>query len=234
MKTVQREIRRSLETHVDEKYRDKIRVLVPSGSPILGVRVPTIRTLVKPFHDDHPDLTVEEVCELVSVQFAGKCREEMLFGIFLLVRFKKTLTPSLWPDISAWIDCIDNWEVCDQLAMNIAAPLASRAPALVLELVKWTRSDNPWRRRFAVACSAALNQRGRSLAAETLKVCAGLLDEKDAGVRKAVGWALREACKSDQLAVFDLLHENRTQMSRTILREGAQKLSSQQRADLGL
>lgn len=103
VKTHQAEIRQTLEAHVDREYLAKIRELVPSASPILGVRVPAIRLLVKPFHDRNSGLTLAEACGLVGRQFAGRCREEMLFGVFLLVRFKKALTTDLWPEIDSWL-----------------------------------------------------------------------------------------------------------------------------------
>jgi 3-methyladenine DNA glycosylase AlkD len=39
----------------------------------------------------------------------------------------------------------------------------------------------------------------------TLKICAHVMTEKDAGVKKPVGWALRQATKSDPKAPYDFL-----------------------------
>jgi 3-methyladenine DNA glycosylase AlkD len=231
VKALRAEVRRALQAKVDAAYLQKIRELVPSGSPILGVRVPEIRELAKSFAARRP-LGVDEVCALVDEQFAGRCREEILFGLFWLARFKKQLPPQLWSRIDRWIDCIDNWETCDQLAKGIAGELLARDLALVADVKKWARSPNPWRRRFAVAITTELNQKGRSDAEPALAVCKHLLTEADANVQKAVGWALREACKSDEPAVFELLRSQTVHPK--ILREAAQKLTAAHKRALGV
>lgn len=58
------------------------------------------------------------------------------------------------------------------------------------------------------------------------------MTEKDAGVKKAVGWALREASKSDPEAVYRFLLEWKTTAERRILNEGSQKLSADQRKSI--
>ena len=57
----------------------------------------------------------------------------------------------------------------------------------------------------AIIATAALNQKDRENAAPTLKICAHVTTEKDAGVKKTVGWALREATKSNPKAPYDFL-----------------------------
>ncbi|NUP13301.1 MAG: DNA alkylation repair protein [Polyangiaceae bacterium] len=226
------EIRASLEASADPEYRAKISRLVPTGAPLLGVTVPRIRELAKLFRPKTKMLDAGGVLSLVEGQFDGRCREEMLFGTFVLVDHKRTLKDVLLPAIDRFIELIDNWEVCDQLAMNVAAPMVAADPKLSRELVRWASSANPWRRRFAVATAAALNQKGRSLVRETLDVCACLLQDGDPSVQKAVGWALREACKCDEEAVYNLLLERREQVAPRILREGATKLSESRRSSL--
>jgi 3-methyladenine DNA glycosylase AlkD len=51
-------------------------------------------------------------------------------------------------------------------------------------------------------------------------------------VQKVVAWALREATKSDETAVFDFLKHWKNKASRKILREGPQKLSANLKAAL--
>ena len=218
------QIRRELEALADRKYLAKIRQLVPGPMEIIGVRVPAIRALAR----QHPELGVDDV----DAAFARHCREEMLLGVFVLARSRERLVPALWPRIDAWIDAIDNWEVCDQLAMNVAAPIVAGQPALARVLVTWARAKSPWRRRFAVACAAALNQGGRRFPAEALAVCAEVLADEDPGVRKAAGWALRETCKTDPAGVFALLQARRASVHPRVLREGSEKLSAAQRMRL--
>ena len=62
----------------------------------------------------------------------------------------------------------------------------------------------------------------------------GFYADRDKGVQKAVGWALREACRSDAAAVFALLKKHQAAMPRAVLRESARKLSASRRAALGV
>ncbi len=105
---------------------------------------------------------------------------------------------------------------------------------LVDELVALTGSANPWQRRFALATAAVLNHKGRSHPAETLRICLPLLNDPEATVRKAVGWALKEASKRDEKAVFAFLQTHRAAMPAGILREAASKLSPGQQEMLRL
>src|SRR5205085_2859236 len=106
----------------------------------------------------------------------AECREEMLFATFLLGRFKAGFEAAHWRSVDGWIDGIDNWEVCDQLAMGVAGEMIGRAAGpqrerWVRDLEKWAAAKNPWRRRFAVATTTVLNQKGRSDAQPALRIC---------------------------------------------------------------
>jgi 3-methyladenine DNA glycosylase AlkD len=231
-RALQIEVQQLLKSKVDKKYLEKIRELVPSQFPILGVRVPEIRALIRPFQANHKALDFQSVCKLVDLQFESHCREEMLFGIFLLIRFKKNFSSALWQKIDSWIEYIDNWEVCDQLAMNVAGEILANDLSLLNQAAKWTKSSQVWRRRFAVASVTVLNQKGRQFTDETIRICKPLLNDEVNTVQTAVGWALREVCKHNSKAVYDLLFANRKKMNPKILRESSQKLSASQRKTL--
>jgi 3-methyladenine DNA glycosylase AlkD len=69
-----------------------------------------------------------------------------------------------------------------------------------------------------------LNHKGRAQPELTLRVCHPLLADPEPLVRKAVGWALREASKKAETRVFEFLLEQREQMPASVLREAAEKL----------
>jgi 3-methyladenine DNA glycosylase AlkD len=73
----------------------------------------------------------------------------------------------------------------------------------------------------AIIATAALNQKDRENAAPTLKICVHVMTEKDAGVKKVMGWALREATKIDPKAVCDFLISRRAEAKRRIPNEGS-------------
>ncbi len=227
-----REIRRRLESHSDRTYLSKLKELVPTGAPLLGVRVPIIKGLANTFHSEHKNLTMEDVGQLLNWFCKDRCREEILFGVFLLARFKRHFSLFHWKYVRAWVEAIDNWETCDQLAMNVAGELVARDLSLVEHLVEWTKSQNPWKRRFAVATTSVLNQKGRSHPQETFRVCEPLMNDADPMVQKAVAWAVREASKKDEPAAFVFLKRCKNKAHPRVFREGCQKLTSRHRAFL--
>ena len=217
---------------IDSAYLAKISQLVPTAWTILGVRVPELRKLANELDKTYDAMGVPEIAALLDAAFAERCREEVLVGIFWLTKKKRQLTAALWPHIDRWLDHIVDWEMCDQLATGVGAVIVDGNLALVDELVTWTHSENEWRRRFPAALASALNQKGRAHVAETLRICDPLLQDTSAMVRKAVGWALREASKADTEAVFRFLWHRRATISRGLLRESAQKLAPVRQAEL--
>jgi len=216
---------------VEPDYAAKIQKLVPSQWHVLGVRVPKLRALAADLKKHHPRVLTEDLILLVNLTFSGRCREEVLCGLFwLAASIKKEPASALWGAIDGWIKQIADWEICDQLAMGVAAPIVDANPRRVADLVDWTGSPNHWRRRFTVATAAALNQKGRSNVNATLQICAELLQDDEPLVRKAVGWALREASQKEPRAVFGFLYEQRDFAERSILRGGSEKLEAEQRA----
>lgn len=230
IRSLRQEIRKSLDANSDSAYLEEMKGFVPGAGAMIGVRVPVLRELVKKFNREHKEVTLELACQLLTEFCKKRCREEILFGVFMVASFSRKLIPemlpALWKHINEWVDCIDNWETCDQLAMHVSGEIVAKDPSLTNDLVEWARSDNKWRRRFAVATTTVLNQKGRRLVKETLAVCEPLMTDADPIVQKAVGWALREATRSDEDAVFAFLKRWKGKANRRIFREGAQKLSA--------
>ncbi|MEZ4709143.1 MAG: DNA alkylation repair protein [Caldilineaceae bacterium] len=236
MTTSTPQLRQEIQTHltplIDPAYLANISQLVPTAWTILGVRVPELRTLAAELNKTHKTVGALDIAAFLDVAFAARCREEVLVGIFWLTKKQRHLTDALWPHIDQWLEQIVDWEMCDQLATGVGAVIVARNLALVDDLAAWTQSDNEWRRRFPAALASALNQKGRAHAAETLRICAPLMQDPSPMVRKAVGWALREAGKADEAAVFHFLQRHRGTTPRGLLRESAQKLTPAHQAEL--
>lgn len=230
--TIHQHVQMFIQEAIDAAYHATIQELVPTGWKIHGVRVPQLRTLAAELYKQNKSMRAEEVSALLDEAFVAKEREPVLVYLFWLAQLKRQLTPQLWPHIEQWVDQLADWEVCDQLAMGIAAPLVSQHLSLVNDLAIWAQSPNLWRRRCAVATAAALNQKGRAHVAETLRICAPLLNDPEALVRKAVGWALREASDHDTAAVYAFFTLHKTKIARTVLNEGSKNLTEAQRTAL--
>jgi 3-methyladenine DNA glycosylase AlkD len=136
----------------------------------------------------------------------------------------KRISALPWSRLEPWLEALDNWETCDQLASNVSGAIVAANLGLMEQVVALTGSDNRWKRRFALATAVELNHKGRSQPELTLQVCHPLLADPEPLVRKAVGWALREASKKAETRVFEFLLEQREQMPASVLREAAEKL----------
>lgn len=223
------DIRRRLQALAEPAYREQLATTIGTRDGVIGVRVPAIRAALADFVAEQPDLTPDDAIALMDQAARTTVREEMLFATFLLAKFQRKLPKALLDRIDRWIDSVKNWESCDQLAMNVAAPLVAREIEEVERLITWAGSDNPWRRRFALATTAALNQKGRKFPAETLQICELLIDDANASVRSAVGWAIREACDSDEKLAIAFLHRHAKRMPRSVLTQASKKLPADTR-----
>lgn len=183
--TIEADLRARLPALVDSAYLAQITRLVP-GAKLLGVRVPALRTLARELDRDH---ALDDAAAIALLHRLAKrrVREELLVGVFLIAQRKKRIASVTWKDLDSWVDAIDNWEVCDQLAMGIAKyRLAGEAD--IDRLVSWATSKNLWRRRFAVAtvATAGLSKR------DVERVLAPVAGDREPMVKKAVAWARRE------------------------------------------
>ena len=156
----------------------------------------------------------------------------MLVGIFILGRFGKKVSQITWIRIQSWLDTLNNWETCDQLASNVVGAVVAANLTLVDQLLELTASSNPWKRRFALATASELNHKGRTHPKETFRICEPLVGDTEPTVRKALGWALKEASKHAPDQVFTFLLSHRDKIHSSALRDAAEKLSPDQKTQL--
>ncbi|MSO64735.1 MAG: DNA alkylation repair protein [Alphaproteobacteria bacterium] len=224
-------IRAALVEAADPRYRTQIERLVP-GIRTIGVRVPRIRAIVAGFAKAHRAFDFASARALLDTCGASASRDEMLTGLFLVGRHKRVLPGLAWPRLAVWLKAVDNWEACDQLAMGVAAPCIAGNPALFAKLLGLTTNQNHWARRFAVATAAALNQKGRAMHEEALRVCEPLLADPEPMVEKAVTWAIREVSRKEPALALAFLRRHRAGLSLRTLRAAAAKLPAKDRAAL--
>lgn len=218
------EVRARLKARAEPAYREQLATTIGTRDGVIGVRVPAIRAALAEILAEHRDLTADDAIALMDHAARSAVREELLIATFMLAKLQRKLAPAVLDDIDRWIESVNNWETCDQLATNVAAPLVARDIAEIERLATWAGSDNPWLRRFSLATAAALNQKGRKFPAETLRICELLIEDADVNVRKAVGWAIREAYDSDAKFATAFLRRHAKRMPRSVLTEASKKL----------
>lgn len=122
---------------------------------------------------------------------------------------------------------LDSWYGVDTFAPLVAGP-AWREGQIPDSLIhRWARSKNLWRRRAALVCTVALNNKargGQGDAARTLAVCELLVADREDMVVKAMSWALRELAKRDPQAVRAFVQKHEDKLAARVKREVGNKL----------
>ena len=187
------EIRKDIIALSDAETKEKV-IRLTSGAKCYGVTVPKLRGLAKEYKKKR-NMDFAEILNIAKNFFENENREEILFAIFLLALYKKEKLQISWNTVLQWLDHLDNWETCDQLSSCITVDILLKKSNFVEDLATLAKSDNLWKRRFAVATMANLNHGGRQFKEETQAIVKLLQNEKEPMVKKAIIWALKEINK---------------------------------------
>ncbi|MFF2272834.1 DNA alkylation repair protein [Agromyces sp. NPDC058136] len=203
----------------------------------IGVAVPKTRAIVRRALALPPDETAALV--------ASPVHEERLAGLLIMVeRFRSAGRTRTRDDAARTAEHerylaavraghVDNWDLVDATAEALlgevvfsSAPVDDVVPTIVGELVA---SDSLWLRRVAVISTFAAIKAGD--ARPTLALAAGLLDDREPLMHKAVGWMLREVGKRvDRAELTGFLDEHAARMPRTMLSYATEHLDPGERA----
>ncbi len=129
--------------------------------------------------------------------------------------------------ISSVLPDIDNWSVCDCLAMYGVTPIVYSNPQIVLPLSKkWINDKNKWIRRFGVI--SLLGYKRIEVTDKVFEILDSVMKEDEPDVKKAVSWILREITKKspDEVAKFltKWAKTNPNKDTKWIIKDGMKKL----------
>jgi 3-methyladenine DNA glycosylase AlkD len=180
------------------------------GDVFLGIRVPTLRKLIR----DYQDLPLAEITELLCSRF----HEARLLALLLLVhayqRGDDHQREQIYTLYLQHTRFINNWDLVDTSAEPIVGRQLwqrSKQPLYAL-----ARSELLWERRIAIMATFHYIKQGEFN--ETLQIAQRLLCDPADLIHKAVGWMLREVGKRDQLTEEAFLRRHYKIMPRTMLR----------------
>jgi 3-methyladenine DNA glycosylase AlkD len=122
----------------------------------------------------------------------------------------------------------------DWLATDIIGGVVERYPASLKRLPGWAKDESFWVRRTALLAQVRALSRGEGDFESFARLAAGMLDEREFFIRKAIGWVLREVSKKRPDLVYRFLREHRGEVSGLSLQEGAKYLPTRMRTQLGL
>lgn len=187
-----------------------------AGDVLIGVRVPVIRKVAGEFKD----LPLSELEWLLH----SAIHEDRLAALVILVmqaaKADAKTKKAIYDLYLANTKFINNWDLVDLSAPQlVGAYLAdkSRRP-----LYRLARSSWLWDRRISILATFHFIRLGEF--ADTLKIAAMLLGDREDLIHKAVGWMLREVGKRDVAVLEEFLSRHGRTMPRTMLRYAIERL----------
>lgn len=182
------------------------------GDRFLGLRVPTVRQLVREAHG----MDLAEIRVLLTSEW----HEARLMAVLLLAEaYKRAKTPTerrvlaeFYLDHTAHVN---NWDLVDSSAHLIVGRHADALGDLSL-LDMLAASENLWERRIAIVSTFHFIRQNEFL--PTLQMARALLHDSEDLIHKAVGWALREVGKREREVEVGFLRQHVDHMPRTMLR----------------
>jgi 3-methyladenine DNA glycosylase AlkD len=168
------------------------------------------------------------VVEVADELFSGPVLEEKIFAVFLLEGQTASLGAREFRRFASWLDRVTNWSDHDALVHDVLGPMVCAEPAYCVDVLRWVRSLNRWRRR---AASVALirGARKKKFFAEIVRTSEMLLGDEDDMVQKGLGWLLREAAKNDARRMVPYLMKIRERAPRLVLRTACETLPVEDR-----
>jgi 3-methyladenine DNA glycosylase AlkD len=186
-----------------------------SPVPVLGLRVPTLQTILTGFVKTHPDVTSSEMNALAAALWSGDVLEEKALAIMLLNRFAKILNEASWALADRWVDEATGWALSDALASGPIAKMVRGNPSRFDEILRWTRSDNIWRRRASTYAMHDFVFAGEL--DKPFKILEELLYDDEFWVQRAVGTWLRECWKKDRRRTEAFLRKHVRGLPRVVI-----------------
>ncbi|MGA7649142.1 MAG: DNA alkylation repair protein [Thermoplasmata archaeon] len=173
-----------------------LREYLGSPVPVLGVSVPDLRGVAHAVALRLEARSRTEARALARALWEGASFEEKEVAIELLGRPPLVDDELAWRLGVRWVDAATGWALSDSLASGPLATQVAAHPERFAELLRWTRSENLWRRRASTYALRAWVRSGEL--DRPFELLARLRDDPERWVQRAVGTWLRECWKQDR------------------------------------
>ncbi len=195
-----------------------------SDLDFFGVTVPKLRTAVREWLAERPDLDRPGLLQLVTALWATRVHELRFFGIELLQALASLLRSEDADLLEDLLRRSNSWAYVDAIAPSLMGTLVERDPRLNRRLDRWAKDDNFWLRRSALLALLLPLRRGAGDWPRFVRYADAMLEEKEFFIRKAIGWVLREVSKKHPERVRKFLEERRGRVSGVTRREAERYL----------
>jgi 3-methyladenine DNA glycosylase AlkD len=180
------------------------------GDRFLGLTMPTMRRIALQYQH----LSLKDLGRLLASHW-HECRLAALE--ILVAQFENAGEAQREQIVEFYLQQtarINNWDLVDASAPYILGEYLLTGGRDMLD--RLSASGNLWERRIAIVSTFAFIKKGE--VKDTFRIAERLLDDPHDLIRKANGWALREAGKVDQPALLRFLQKHYACLPRTTLR----------------
>lgn len=190
--------------------------------------MPAIRAVAKGVRKLIPDLSHDELVDVVEALWSAPVHERRMVAVELLDAYADRLVPADMVLLERLLRESRTWALVDGLAGSVVGPLVERAPTAAAVLDRWAVDDDFWIRRSALLALLESLRRGGGDFERFGKYADAILDEKEFFIRKAIGWVLRDTARKRPDVVFEWLLPRAARASGVTLREACEPLSAEQ------
>jgi len=200
----------------------------------LNVGTATVRQLGRAIAREHGDAWgVTGGLAFAAALVPDRYLEVKGVAIELLARFHGDFTPRLLTEWKRWLAANHsaNWATTDTICGALIGPLLLKYPSQCDGLRAWARHRNMWVRRASIVGLIHRARRGESLDL-VYDIARRLHGDREDLIQKAVGWALREAGKTDMARLERYLRAGGAGIPRTTLRYAIERFPEAKRRAL--
>jgi 3-methyladenine DNA glycosylase AlkD len=179
------------------------------------------------------DWSIDEAMTFAGVLIRDRYLEAKSLGIEVVARYRRDFSARLLPVWKRWLSdgYAANWATTDAICCYLIGPLLVAHPELCPRLCAWSHDRSMWVRRASIVGLIPRARRGESLSL-VYEIAKRLHSDREDLIQKAVGWALREAGKTDMARLERYLRANGTSIPRITVRYGIERFPPAQRAAL--
>ncbi|HRC62260.1 MAG TPA: DNA alkylation repair protein [Dehalococcoidia bacterium] len=203
-----------------------------SDLEFIGVDAAGMRSVLRAYLQARDRLDHDALVELVGALWDRPIHERRALAVSLLERQRRLLGAEDLPLLERLLRDALTWAYVDALAVHVVGWLVERHPELSATLDRWAADPDFWIRRSALLALLPPLRRGTGDFERFARYADAMLEEREFFIRKAIGWVLREASKSQPELVYAWVAPRTHRTSGVTIREAVKYLPKAQRAAL--
>ncbi len=221
------DVRARLSAEADAERAAGQQRYMKSALSYFGVTMPRIVAITKEVFRTHPLVGHDDWCDTILAMFRGATHRELWYAAVHLAEHPAYRAHARRPESLGLYEILITeaawWDVVDTVASHLVGGLFEADAAWTADRMReWSTDADLWKRRTAIICQLGRRQ---DLDLPLLYDCiAPSVQDHDFFIRKAIGWALREASKTHPQEVIRYVEEHRADLSSLSKREALKRL----------